>query len=67
MLFLDSFPNGVYVMLCLSRRTGFVHGVLLVAFSLLPATPVQATDANKASIAMTVGEMCGGCVKRITK
>ncbi|XZE17410.1 heavy-metal-associated domain-containing protein [Pirellulaceae bacterium SH449] len=67
MLFVDAFPNGVYGMLSLSRRTSFVTGVMLFAFSLLTAAPVQAADADKMNIVMTVGEMCGGCVKKITK
>ncbi len=54
-------------MLSLSRRTGSVTGVMLIALSLLTAAPAQAADADKTSIVMTVGEMCGGCVKKITK
>ncbi len=67
MLFVDAFPKGVHGMLSLSRRTGFVTGVMLIALLLSNAAPAQTGDADKSSIVMMVGEMCGGCVKKITK
>lgn len=50
----------------LFRSTGLVTGLMLLAVS-VANSPAQAADVPKSSIVMTVGEMCGGCVKKITK
>ncbi|QDS95177.1 Heavy-metal-associated domain protein [Roseimaritima multifibrata] len=51
----------------LLRSTGLVAGVMLLAVSLFVSSPAQAAEPAKSNIEMTVGEMCGGCVKKITK
>jgi copper chaperone CopZ len=54
-------------MLVISRRTGLSVGVALLAFAVLSASPGSAAEREKTNTVMTVGEMCGGCVKKITK
>lgn len=51
----------------LFRSSGLVAGLMLLAVSVFVSSPAQAADAEKSRIVMTVGEMCGGCVKNITK
>ncbi len=51
----------------LFRSTGLVAGLMLVAVSIFASSPAQAAGVEKSNIVMTVGEMCGGCVKKITK
>ncbi|WP_037254886.1 heavy-metal-associated domain-containing protein [Rhodopirellula europaea] len=54
-------------MLSLSRRTGLVAGVVLMVASVLTASVASSAEREKTNTVMTVGEMCGGCVKKITK
>ena len=50
-----------------SRRSGMAAAMtLLMALPVVASAAVQA-DATKKNTVMTVGEMCGGCVKKITK
>lgn len=49
------------------RSTGLVAGLMLLAVSVFVSSPAQAADPAKSQIVMTVGEMCGGCVKKISK
>ncbi|GAA4469829.1 heavy-metal-associated domain-containing protein [Novipirellula rosea] len=51
----------------LFRSAGLVAGLMLLAVSIFASSPAQAADAAKSKVVMTVGEMCGGCVKKITK
>lgn len=51
----------------LFRSTGLVAGLMLLATAIFASSSAQAGDAAKSNIVMTVGEMCGGCVKKITK
>ena len=51
----------------LFRSTGLVAGLILLAVSIFVSSPAQAADPAKSQIVMTVGEMCGGCVKKINK
>ncbi|QDT04992.1 Heavy-metal-associated domain protein [Rubripirellula lacrimiformis] len=51
----------------LFRSTGLVAGLVLLAVSVFGHPSAQAADTKKSEIVMTVGEMCGGCVKKITK
>ncbi len=50
----------------LFRSAGLVTGLILLAVSAADS-PAQAADVEKSNVVMTVGEMCGGCVKKITK
>lgn len=50
----------------LFRSVGLVTCLMLLAVS-VANSPAQAADVEKSSIVMTVGEMCGGCVKKISK
>lgn len=54
-------------MLSLSRRTGLVAGVVLMVAAVLTASVASSAEREKTRTVMTVGEMCGGCVKKITK
>tara|TARA_R110002073_G_scaffold149534_2_gene303237 strand:- start:3646 stop:3996 length:351 start_codon:yes stop_codon:yes gene_type:complete len=54
-------------MLSLSRRTGLVAGVVLMVASVLTASVASSAEREKSNTVMTVSEMCGGCVKKITK
>ena len=54
-------------MLSLFRRTGLVAGVVLMVASVLTASVASSSEREKTNTVMTVGEMCGGCVKKITK
>ena len=54
-------------MLSLFRRTGLVAGVVLMVASVLTASVASSAEREKTNTVMTVGEMCGGCVKKITK
>jgi mercuric ion binding protein len=51
----------------LFRSTGFVAGLMLLVVSIFASSSAPAADVAKSNIVMTVGEMCGGCVKKITK
>ena len=51
----------------LFRSACLVAGLMLLAVSIFASSPAQAADAAKSKVVMTVGEMCGGCVKKITK
>lgn len=50
-----------------SHRTGLAMGLVLMAAMTIAALPASAAEAEKTNTVMTVGEMCGGCVKKITK
>ena len=39
----------------------------MLAVAVLSASPGSAAESEKTNTVMTVGEMCGGCVKKITK
>lgn len=67
MLFRGAFPTRIFGMSKLFRSTGFVAGLMLLAVSIFAHSPAQAASAEKTNIVMTVGEMCGGCVTKITK
>ena len=54
-------------MLKFSRRTSLVAGFTLLVAVVATASPLSAADGEKTNTVMTVGEMCGGCVKKITK
>ena len=54
-------------MFVLSRRTGLSVGLALLATAVLFVSPATAAEQEKTNTVMTVGEMCGGCVKKITK
>ena len=54
-------------MFCLSRRRVIAAGVTLFAIALLPLPLVSAEERERTNTVMTVSEMCGGCVKKITK
>ena len=54
-------------MYVLSRRTGLSVGLALLATAVLFVFPATAAEQEKTNTVMTVGEMCGGCVKKITK
>jgi mercuric ion binding protein len=54
-------------MLIISRRTGLSVGVASLAAAVLLPSLVSAAEREKTNTVMTVGEMCGGCVKKITK
>lgn len=54
-------------MLSLFRRAGFAACFMFLAVFVLAASSAQAAKVKQTNIVMTVGEMCGGCVKNITK
>jgi copper chaperone CopZ len=54
-------------MFILSRRTGLSVGLALLTAAVLFVSPATAAEKEKTNTVMTVGEMCGGCVKKITK
>ncbi len=51
----------------LLRSTSVVAGLMMIAVSVFTHSHAAAADVEKSNIVMTVGEMCGGCVKKITK
>jgi mercuric ion binding protein len=53
-------------MLILDRRIALSVGVALLAAAVLFPSTASAAEKEKSNIVMTVGEMCGGCVKKIT-
>jgi copper chaperone CopZ len=61
----------VKMMLSLKRNGLGMVALAALAFALIAPTPasaepVSAKESASSQIVMTVGEMCGGCVKRIT-
>ena len=48
-------------------KSGVIASVLFLAAALLSPSMASAADAKKSNTVITVGEMCGGCVKKITK
>lgn len=54
-------------MLMCSIRTGLVEALALIAAMMVAASPASAVEADETDTIMAVGEMCGGCVKKITK
>ena len=50
-----------------SNGTGLVAGLALVVAMAVATSPASAAETEKSSTVMTVSEMCGGCVKKITK
>ena len=50
-----------------SRRIGLSVGLALLAVAVLFVSPATAAEKEKRNTVMTVGEMCGGCVKKISK
>ena len=56
-------------MLLFSPRMNLTAGLLLLVATAFIAAPAPAadTEAEKVSTVMTVGEMCGGCVKKINE
>ena len=54
-------------MFCLSRRTVIAAGVTLIALAFSSLPQVSAEERERTHTVMTVSEMCGGCVKKITK
>ena len=67
LLFRVAFPKRILRMSKLFRSTGIVAGLLLLTVAVFASSPAQTADVKKSNIVMTVGEMCGGCVKKITK
>lgn len=51
----------------LLRSSSLVAGLMMIAVSIFTHSHAAAADVEKSNIVMTVGEMCGGCVKKITK
>ncbi len=49
------------------RRSGLIAGSMLMTASVVTGSFASAAEREKTSTVMTVGEMCGGCVKKITK
>ncbi len=49
------------------RRSGLVTGFILMVASVVTVSFASAGERTKTNTIMTVGEMCGGCVKKITK
>lgn len=49
------------------QRTGLVAGLALTAAMMVTASQVSAAEAEKTNTVMAVSEMCGGCVKKVTK
>nr|WP_286177404.1 heavy-metal-associated domain-containing protein [Rhodopirellula sp. JC639] len=68
--------RGLSCCVCLTQRsfgmlnwfpkTAVVASVVVLA-ALLSPTSAPAAEAKKSNVVVTVGEMCGGCVKKITK
>lgn len=56
-------------MLNVARKTSFFTSAICFSCLLFAIAPhaVRADETKKTAILMTVGEMCGGCVKKITK
>ena len=54
-------------MLSFATRIGFAAAIAMLLGTLVLNLPVAAADKEKTNTVMTVGEMCGGCVKKITK
>ena len=50
-----------------SQRTGLAAGLALMVAMVVPTPPAFAAETEKSSTVMTVSEMCGGCVKKVTK
>ena len=53
-------------MLSFVRKVGLMAAVMMVAGVAAPSDVLSA-ERTKTNTVMTVGEMCGGCVKKITK
>lgn len=53
-------------MLIMNRRTALSVVVALLAAAVLFPSPASAAEREKSNTVMTVDEMCGGCVKKIT-
>ncbi|MBB3206114.1 copper chaperone CopZ [Rhodopirellula rubra] len=51
----------------MSKTVTCLSGVLLLGAMLGPFSSARAAEPKSQNIMMTVGEMCGGCVKKITK
>ncbi|MEM6689016.1 MAG: heavy-metal-associated domain-containing protein [Planctomycetota bacterium] len=49
-----------------SRRKSFITLIVCACFALFLASPSIGEEKKVATTTVTVGEMCGGCVKRIT-
>ena len=54
-------------MFCLSRRMVIAAGVTLIALAFSSLPQVSAEERERTDTVMKVSEMCGGCVKKITK
>lgn len=50
-----------------SRRTGLTTALTIAAVFLAAAAPSFAAETEEQRTVITVGEMCGGCVKKINK
>ncbi len=54
-------------MLILSRRVSLCFGLAFLAAVMVSPTMGFAQETEKVNTVMTVSEMCGGCVNKITK
>lgn len=54
-------------MLSFTIRIGVIAAIAMLLGTLALNLPVAAADKEKTNTVMSVGEMCGGCVKKITK
>ena len=66
-IFRGAFPIRSIGMSSLLRSTSVVAGLMMIAVSVFTHSHAAAADVEKSNIVMTVGEMCGGCVKKITR
>lgn len=50
-----------------ATKIGFAAAIAMLLNTLVLHLPIAASDKEKTNTVMTVGEMCDGCVKKITR